>query len=157
MINLLWQQRKFRFVCVGVFNTVFDFTLLNSIIIIFGLPALFANVISASIAITVSYFLNHYIVFRHHEPPSKKNALKFFIITGVSVLVIQSLVIAVIGYGLEIYAASFLNWAVALIHNSVVTSHIIAANIAKACAVLAGMLWNFVLYKNVVFEKQENS
>src|SRR5215213_6386487 len=93
MVKRLWGQKFFRFLCVGAGNTLLDFTLLNILTLGVHVPALLANIISASIGISISYFLNHRIVFRRDEEHSLQKFVHFFVVTGLSILLIQTLVI----------------------------------------------------------------
>ena len=141
----IWQRKIIRFVCVGMLNTTIDASILNALVFIFGIKLLIANLMSASISIVISYFLNHAIVFQRHHKLSVKLFIKFVMITGLSIILVQSLVI----YGFEHL------FSIAGIHKlsglSKARAHFIQVNGAKATAVLVGMVWNFVLYHLVVF------
>ncbi|HVA11225.1 MAG TPA: GtrA family protein, partial [Candidatus Dormibacteraeota bacterium] len=146
-LNKLWQHKVIRFGCVGVVGTLTDLTLLNIFVFGFGLNILVGNLFSASISITMSYFLNHAIVFRREYEISLRLFLKFITITGLSILVVQTVVI----YSFEhIFTIARLH---AMFGNelSSVRTRFLQVNGAKATAVLFGMTWNFVLYHFVVF------
>src|SRR5881396_313203 len=96
MLKRLWEVKLTRFLAVGSFNTLFDLAILNTLVFIFKVPVLVANLISASTSMTVSYFLNHHIVFRSREEHSFKKFVHFFTVTGVGILGIQTLVIYVV-------------------------------------------------------------
>ena len=147
LIKNLWEQRLVRFLAVGCFNTVFDISLLLFFFKIVGLPELVANTLSVSIAVSVSYVLNHKVVFRHPQNYSFANYLRFFAVTGFSIIVIQDLVIYVVTKKL---------WVLADAATVTVMQHQLPAKTlellgAKASAVVFGLAWNFLLYKYVVF------
>lgn len=148
-VQKLWDRKISRFLVVGLFNTALDFTLLNIMVELLGFHVLVANTISVSVGITVSYFLNHHIVFRHPERPSPKNYARFFAITGFSVLFIQNVVIYVVTKVVTVNEAS----AVHMLGYDI-SAKTIEVNLAKAVAVLTGMVWNFLLYKYVIFRIQ---
>jgi putative flippase GtrA len=146
IINKLWQHKVVRFGCVGVVNTLTDLTLLNIFVFGFGLKVLVGNLFSASISIVMSYFLNHAIVFRREHNMSLRLFLKFITVTGLSILVVQSVVI----YSFEhVFTLSLIRSLV----GSGLSDHarFLQVNGAKVTAVLFGMIWNFALYHFVVF------
>ncbi len=152
LVRESWERRFVRFLCVGSFNTLLDFTILNLLVAIGGLNELLANTISVSIGITISYFLNHKIVFREPQKYSLKAYLRFIAVTGLGVIIIQNLVI---------YLATHTGLA-----NSGNTVHLllinlsdktVALNIGKALAIIVGMIWNYLLYKYVVFGRDKQA
>jgi putative flippase GtrA len=145
-------SRFVRFLCVGSFNTLLDFTILNILVELAGLPVLVANSISVSVGITISYFLNHRIVFRHPQKYSLKNYIRFFFVTGFGVIVLQNLVIYA---STKLGIANSDNTVHLLLFN--VSDKTVVLNIAKALAVIVGMVWNFLLYKYVVFRHEDDA
>ena len=141
-----WDRTVIRFLCVGSFNTILDLTILNLLVGLAGFHELAANTISVSFGITISYLLNHRLVFRQPQKYSLKRYIHFFLVTGIGVIAIQNLVI---------YAAS--RTGLANSDNTVhlflidITDKTAVLNVAKALAILVGMVWNFLLYKYVVF------
>ncbi len=145
----LLQHEKVRFVIAGVGNTLLDFLILNILVFIFGFYALVGNILSVTIGITVSYFLNHYFVFQSKKQINLRAYLLFFCVTGFSSLVIQSLII----FGFEVLFRSSFGHSLFMI-GSLYDHAALQLNIAKATAVLLGMVWNFTLYKHVIFRKK---
>lgn len=144
------RHEKVRFVMTGTFNTGFDFLMLNTLVFILGAYPLIANTISVTIGITLSYILNHKFVFRSPDKLSFRKYITFFAITGFSSLVIQNSII----YGFQIASEMQFGAGVPML-SWVMETDVIRLNIAKATAVLAGMVWNFTLYKFVVFRKSK--
>jgi len=132
---------------VGVINTLTDTAILNLLVFAASVQVVFANVISASISIVLSYFWNHYIVFRKEHPMSLRLFLKFVVVTGVSIIIVQTGIIYLIQH---VFTLSEINKMTDLSGTSV---KIIQVDGAKMAAVLAGMVWNYVLYQLVVFKK----
>lgn len=143
MIKKPWNHKKIRFVCAGCINTLIDLSILNTLVFALHFPVWLGNTVSVGVSVTVSYFLNHYIVFRHHEKPNLMNYLKFFLVTGLSVIILQNIVIALT----RPWYMHFLNSA-DISHSLKVK---LALNMAKITAVLVGMVWNFILYSRIVF------
>ena len=143
-----------RFVTVGIFNTLFDITILNSLVFLGHVPYLAANLVSASCSMTVSYFLNHRIVFRSGERHTLKKFVHFFSVTGVGILGIQSLVIYTVTHLLSSHQSA----VVSLIHSLHLSLSVKAfeLNLGKLSAVLLAMIWNFMLYHFVIFKKPDD-
>ncbi|HSX00444.1 MAG TPA: GtrA family protein [Patescibacteria group bacterium] len=148
-IAKFWRYRVVRFACVGVFNTLLDLTILNALVFIFDLKVLVANTISASISVVISYFLNHAIVFQKQHKMTVRLFLKFITVTGLSILLVQSVVI----YAAEHFVTT--SEIVRLTGFSDAHAKFVQVNGAKAVAVLLGMAWNFALYHLVVFRHSD--
>lgn len=138
---------------MGVFNTLLDFTILNILAFALHVPVLLANTISVCVGVTVSYYLNHYFVFRHHKAPSLQSFVKFFVITGLSAILLQNLIITITT---PLYLHIISGFA-GVVNNSVLInySHQIATNLAKATAVIVGMFWNYFFYSKTVFNSTD--
>nr|MBF4625225.1 GtrA family protein [Clavibacter sp. VKM Ac-2872] len=142
----LLADRRVRFLIAGLLNTGLDFVLLNALILVAHMPVLAANLISVTVGITISYFLNHFFVFRHGEPVTIRRFLKFFAVTGFSSLLLQSGVIWLFERGFDTTFGRSL-----LMFGTSAEQEFLEINIAKATAVLIGLVWNFTLYRLVVF------
>lgn len=138
-----------RFICVGLFNTMLDFLMFNFLAFMVHLPVLVANTISVCVGVVVSYFLNHSFVFKYHKSPSLKSFLKFFVVTGMSVLIVQTIVIAVMT---PLYS-SIVSMLLPKISSNpmAINQQQIAVNLAKISAVCVGMFWNFFFYSKTIF------
>jgi putative flippase GtrA len=151
MLKKIWALKITRFLCVGVFNTVFDLSILNTLVFIGHLPTLIANLISASTSMSVSYFLNHHIVFRSKERHSVTRFVHFFAVTGLGILAIQSLVIYLMTHLLD-HERSGVASLIRQLHIAL-SVKAFDVNVAKLLAVLVAMIWNFVIYQFVIFSK----
>lgn len=145
----LLSNEKVRFLIAGCANTALDFILLNVLVFAFAVPTLVANAISVTIGICVSYLLNHFYVFRYQEPISFRRFAMFFAITGFSSLVLQNLVIL----GFEALFGTEFGRSLLFLPGED-GKQFLAINIAKATAVLLGLIWNFAFYKFVVFRSE---
>ena len=156
MLNLLrkfWERKVIRFLVVGCFNTAFDIILLLTILKVFNWPPLVANSLSVSIAITVSYFLNHRIVFRQTGGYSLHKYVRFFLVTGLGVILIQDLVIYLVTDKLWVIDKT----STVMVFRHATSSRTIELLGAKLTAVLVGLTWNFLLYKYIVFRGHETT
>ena len=131
-----------KFVSVGLANTAVDFGVLNILIFLSGITfgiyyAIFKG-ISFIAASTHSYFWNKFWTFRKKE-------------TGqVGKEIVQFFIVSVIGLAINVGAASLIvnlvgpYWGVSLK---------IWANVGAAAGSIAGLIWNFLGYKFIVFKK----
>jgi putative flippase GtrA len=150
MTKKLWNIKLFRFLCAGVINTIIDFTILNILVFVFRLPAVIANLVSASVSITISYFLNHHFVFRSSGPHSLKRFASFFILTGVGILAIQSLMIYLLIKLLNHHKLGVAQLITKIhLHLQVKAFDL---NVAKLVAVSVAMVWNSCIYHFIIFK-----
>lgn len=125
-----------RFASVGVVNTLVDFGafLLLSLL---GMPAVGANVISTSLGMAVSFVGNRRFVFDARGGKVKQLVL-FLVVAGIGVWVIQPTVIVLLMRAAE--------------SGGIGTGALTLAG-AKTAAIAVAAVWNFLLYKHLVFSK----
>jgi putative flippase GtrA len=147
MLYKIWEYKKIRFICVGTFNSILDLLILNTLVFGQHFPIWAANTISVSIGITLSYFLNHFIVFKHRHRPTPGLFVKFFLLTGVSSVILQD---AVIYLSRPVYQKLIQHVS---LFSVVRVEDKISLNLAKITAILIGMTWNYLFYSHVVFKQ----
>lgn len=145
VMGLLGRKSPFfiqfgKFAVVGVLNTAIDFGILNIISLITGVTGGLViggiNVPGVTIALTNAYFLNKFWVFRHRDNKGTFNDLPtFLLVSGLGVLG---------NSGIVIFATSYFSTAPG--------SASVWLNIAKLCATVFSLVWNFLGYKLVVFK-----
>jgi putative flippase GtrA len=145
--NLLAKQQV-RFLIAGCINTGIDFLILNVMTLALGLPVLVANTVSVSFGICISYALQHFFVFRYPYRIRLKKFLEFFLVTGFSSLVIQSVIIFLFEL---LFNTRFGNSLLFL--PTAEGRHVLGLNVAKLTAVLLGLIWNYTMYRLVVFRR----
>ena len=129
---------KLKFIIIGGFNTALDFTILFALSNLLHLDKLVSNIISTSITMTSSYLLNRKYTFEN-DNKSRDQFIKFIIVTLVGLWGLQTIIIQAFSYLLS-----------GIIENSTIVLFI-----GKLVATGASMIWNFVLYKNIVFKKTD--
>ena len=133
------KYRNFIIFCsIGVLNTVVDisfYLLLRSS----GTTVLFANIISTSVALLISYFLNRKYTFKSTTNP-RSNIVPFLIVTLVGLWVLQPVVIY---------------FSLNLLKQLSIQSSAQLDLVAKLIATAFTLVWNYVLYKKVVFSKAD--
>ena len=132
------NNKKTRFVAVGVVNTGIDFVLLN-ILTILGLPAVAANTISTGCAMVFSFFTNKKFTFRSNSKKYLREMLLFLAFTLFGLWVLQNATI----YGLLI-----------VLPDSV--PEFWRLNGVKLVATIISLTWNYFTYDRFVFRKPEN-
>lgn len=150
-IKKLWERKVVRFLVIGCFNTAFDISLLLSILKILDWSPLIANSLSVSIAVTVSYFLNHRIVFRETSGYTFKKYLHFFLVTGLGVILIQDVVIYLVIDKFWVISQAK-TWRLLGHATSLRTLELLGA---KLSGVVIGLAWNYLLYKYLVFRNHD--
>ena len=159
-----------KFVVVGVINTVVDLAILNLLIWLSGVGrdgAWFTvfKAISFVVAVVNSYYLNRIWVFRGDE--AKKGIgtefSKFIAISVVGAFVnvgVASLVVNIeetmVGAIHAIPGISFLyDWFVGVVISLTSPDFAVWATIAALFGTAAGLLWNFLGYKFIVFREKK--
>lgn len=153
--KILPRAEKARFILVGCINTATDFIVLNILLAVFGQSIYLANVLSTLTAIIASVFLNKGFVFRQGFKVSAKESVLFAAGTLTGLWGVQSVIIFLLAHQFP----EPLNTIAHTIHNYGPTEFFsfsfLRDNGAKIVATIASLVWNFVLYKYVVFKKPE--
>ena len=149
MIEKLKNNQGFWFASIGALNTLLDFAILF-ILKSIGLSLILANICSTTTTFIISFFLNKKITFKS-ETQNKKDIARemilFTIVTLFGLWVIQNIIISVtkpiiIHYFGDINVL-FVN--ISQDNFAILTSKIIGT--------IFSLIWNFILYKKVVFKK----
>ena len=130
------HAEKIRFVLVGGFNTILDFTIFGICANIIGIDKVVSNIISTSICVIISFILNYKFVWKS-EKSMKSTVVGFLAVTLFSAWVIQSLVITGV--------------------TAVIGESSLAKLFAKACGSGTGMISNYFGYKFVFKKKPAES
>ncbi|OGY83747.1 MAG: hypothetical protein A3F54_05195 [Candidatus Kerfeldbacteria bacterium RIFCSPHIGHO2_12_FULL_48_17] len=113
----------FIFACIGVFNTIIDFSVYFALTRFLALYYILANFFSFATATTFSFFTNKRFTFRDRSLATPGQYMKFFVVTG-------------IGF--------FLNTTILFLSVDYFKLHDIAAKILAVGIVL---FWNFSINK----------
>ncbi len=132
-----------KFAEVGMMNTVMDFGVMNSLIILAGhesgIWVVFFNTISFSLAVVNSYFWSKNWTFAGSPVKSGfSQFLQFVLITSISLILNDGIV-------------SIFQWIGALANISANQW----LNISKVLATIVSLGWNFLGYKLIVFGKKD--
>jgi putative flippase GtrA len=148
-----------RFAAVGVLNTLVDYVLFVGITKVFHLPldsVWMARLVSATAAMTLSFFLNRRWVFEAQgQAPVHHQAARFFAATaigvyGIGVTVTQLFANAYQGPGRWLYAV-LRDVGLTGVASSVFTEALATKTAAFGIATLCTMTFNFLAYRYWVF------
>ena len=145
-------KRVGKFGIVGVLNTAIDFTILNLAHFRFGLALIPANIISTTCAMIFSFFANRQVVFKPEGGDVRRQVVLFFVTTAFGLYVIQNGIIWLLtGHWLSATQTLAVN-AVHDLGLARLSSGFIVANAAKVVGTIASLVWNYIIYKRVVFK-----
>jgi len=102
--KILWQNQFFRFLCIGVINTVFGYCA-YAFLVILGIDYRVALTLSTTAAVLFNYFTNGRFVFRNS---GKKVLLKFILLNVITYLFNQVFLISLVSLGMGKLAAQAL-------------------------------------------------
>lgn len=123
-----------RFASVGVVNTLVDFSLFV-LLVGLGMHAVPANLLSTGAGMGVSFLGNRRFVFGATGNRTRELVL-FVVVCGVGVWLIQPAVI--LGVSASLSAGTSL-------------AELAIAPVAKGAAIVVAAVWNFLLYRRLVF------
>lgn len=145
------QSTGLRFVFIGVLNTLIDFGILNILTQLADFDRIPANIVSASVAMTFSFLMNRRVVFKSKSSERGRQIVLFLTVTALSIYVIQNLIIFVLTEAWK--------WPLETLYDIVplLSEEVFVTNVAKAAATAGSLMWNFLLYKEVVFKDLKDS
>jgi putative flippase GtrA len=144
------KKEFFHFTLVGFLATAIDYGLLNLLTHVFGLNPVLSNIISTSISSTFSYILNRKVVFKGKQHNEQKTLALYVGTVAVSILVIQSGTIFLLGRGVLQGLLSSLG-----LGDSLAT--FIGLNLAKLIGGLGTYVWNFLIQRRFVFKSHDET
>ena len=136
-LSQLKNSQEFRFAVIGGFNTILDFIILFGLTAV-GVSSVVANIFSTGVTFISSFILNKKVTFKSGNRTKSeliREMILFTIMTLFGLWVIQSGVIYFVSGLLRSFS---LNDSIVLF-------------LAKIIATGFSLVWNFVLYKKVVF------
>ena len=143
-------KRVFLFGMVGAFNTLLDFAVYNVLSGEFGFSLVKANIVSTTVAMVFSFFANKHVVFKPSGGNAAAQAVKFWVVTAVGLYILQTGTI----WLLTDVVPEPINFGLFVSHTFGITGHdeFLTKNLAKAVATCVSLIWNYIMYKKVVFK-----
>jgi putative flippase GtrA len=146
----VWQAGLFAL--VGVANTVLDFAVYNILTSsLVGWPRIPANVVSTTVAMTFSFFVNLLWVFSPQRRLVPRRAFRFIWVTCCALYGVQNIVIWLTS---NVWSGPFDQLAAEcqqLLALGAGHEDLIARNLVKTLATAASMMWNYLWYRFYVF------
>ena len=139
LLKKLKNNQAFWFSVIGGINTALDFIILF-VLTSFGTKIFIANIFSTGITFIISFLMNKKITFKSVLSNKKeliREMLLFIIVTLFGLWVIQNIVISI---SIPIFENLLKNKQISLL-------------LSKLIATIFSLIWNFILYKKVVFKK----
>ena len=139
LLKKLKNSQEFWFAAIGGLNTILDFVILFGLTSL-GISSLIANVFSTGSTFINSFGLNKKITFKSVSKSKKELAREmalFIIVTLFGLWIIQGVIIFLT---LPFFESILKNLKISLL-------------ISKLIATVFSLIWNFILYKKVVFNK----
>ena len=137
---------KVRFALVGVANTATDFVVLLSLITVWGMPTMPANIISTTCALIVSFTLNKKAVFPKSRSMNARMVALFVVVTLAGIWLVQTLIMSALFGGLKMWFG---------VEGGMMA--VLLLVIAKVIGVAAGSIWNYIWYSRLIFKKPKRS
>lgn len=134
-MDTLKNSKPVRFAAIGAFNTVLDFGLLF-ILKGLGIPIVIANIISTSVAFSISFTLNKKYTFKTSDTNVKREIALFIAVTLFGLWVLQNVVIILTSPAIA-----------TVLHTNDQSTLLVA----KLTATVVSMVWNYFMYDRVVF------
>jgi putative flippase GtrA len=141
-----------KFGVVGLLNTVIDFSIFNFLsgwrLKVDKIPA---NICSTTVAMVFSFFANREAVFLAGSGNPVIQAILFFVVTGFGLYVLQTGVLYLLLYRWKWPAKSVAGLLKITGTQRRLSNDLVLRNGAKAGGTVVSLIWNFIMYKYVVF------
>lgn len=149
MTDSLAQAGKFG--VVGVINTVIDFSIFNALTAGGRVADVAANICSTTVAMIFSFVANRDAVFHGGSGNPFAQAVVFFAVTAIGVWVLQTGVLYLVADRWT-WPRRWLTRVLHLHHRGRnLPLDLIVRNTGKISGTVVSLIWNFLLYKYVVF------
>lgn len=139
LLKKLKNNQAFWFSVIGGINTALDFIILF-VLASFGVKIFIANIFSTGTTFIISFLMNKKVTFKSVSNNKKeliREMVLFILVTLFGLWVIQNIVIST---AMPIFENLLKNKRISLL-------------LSKLIATIFSLIWNFILYKKVVFKK----
>ena len=140
LLKKLKNNQAFWFSVIGGINTALDFIILF-VLTSFGVKIFIANIFSTGTTFIISFLMNKKITFKSVSNNKKeliREMVLFILVTLFGLWVIQNIVIST---AMPIFENLLKNKRISLL-------------LSKLIATIFSLIWNFILYKKVVFKNK---
>lgn len=154
LIKTIEYKRVGRFLIAGSINTIVNFTVLNVAFDFLRIDKIVSSIIAVTAAVMVSFLLNRNFVFKDKSETTKK-LINFLLLSAISVLVIQNL-IYILAIDLLFKPANPIGRAIKSLIDNDLSVSVVNINLSNAVAVAGVTLWNYNVYRLLVFKNGTN-
>lgn len=137
---------------VGVSNALLHFSILNISFSIIGLSKITSSITATVCAMFYSFVLNRNFVFKSNARRDREVVL-FIAVTVLGVLVIHNLAYLYLNHLLDNH--DFLAMRLESISGNTLSRDSIKINLSTVGGASIALLWNYIGYKYIVFNKQD--
>lgn len=150
-----------KFASVGVLNTLLDLGVLNFLILvvgftttltILGFDIVIANLISVSIAIVNSYFLNRYWTFGAKPKINVVEQFGVFVALSIVGMIINTIVFSLLFKNWTVLGEFVFSIVELLSLDGIFSHDFTLLNFAKIMGTVVALSWNFISYKKWAFK-----
>lgn len=153
-------EQAAKFGIVGIINTIIDFAILNFLVylgltasfLILGQKFLTANIISVAVAMVNSFVLNKKWAFKSEGENIYLQIFKFLIVTIIGMFIIHQIIFNLFYYRLDNVSDVILQ-IFYYFKLTFFSREFVLLNFSKSVAIVGSLVWNFLGYKFIVFEK----
>ncbi len=150
-----------KFGLVGAFNTLLDIMVLNALMWTFGITAGIGfsifKTISFTAAVGNSYWLNKYWTFRDRSRSEVGQISQFLLVSVVGAIINVGVASLIVNWVQPIEALIRMGAAILAMAGIEMPAGQIWANAATFLAIAVSMIWNFTVYKLVVFKENDEA
>lgn len=130
-------------------KTVLELSVFNIVLILLGINAIPAHLVSATVALAFSLVVNKRFVYGPSLKRRFSQVLLLLLVTSFGLYVVQTLIIFTLLETQPIPLASIRAFVASFGVGGVLTAEIVVANVAKLAAITAGIGSNFFLYRHL--------
>lgn len=140
----------------GVMKTIIDFIVFNVALLAFGLSVLPAHLVSATLVILLSFIIQKTHVFGSGSRRMLAQAALFVLVIAAGMYVIQTGVMYVFVYVWQMPLELIHSGAAFFNLDTLISVETVFNNGAKIIATIGSMIWNYLLYRYIVFNEERN-
>ncbi|MCL2094563.1 GtrA family protein [Candidatus Saccharibacteria bacterium] len=145
-------KRQVIFVGVGVFNTVADYGLFMLLVMLLGLGAPLAGVISATVMMVVSFFLHKNLTWRDRGADNKV-MWQFLLGTAVTMWAVRPVLMWCFEMMLDPLVVSFMARAESL--EAIIGTAVVLSTLIFGFSTVVTLVLNYIFYNKIVFNPKK--
>ena len=145
-----------KFGITGIINTLIDFAVFNLAFGVLGWAAIPAHLLSTTLAMMFSFIANKTYVFGSRSRQVLVQAALFVLVTAAGLYLIQTGVLTFLLFVWEAPLALAYTGVTVLGLDGLLSQDFVFNNAAKIVATVFSMVWNYLLYRNVVFNDRRS-